>query len=113
MGALLLAALASSTPNPTPAILLPFCLAALPLGLPWHGRLPQHPPFPRCPGQAATLRSYIEAHHAKTNSSVAAAVLGSFDTALGDFVKVMPSDYKRVLAQMAAEEAAEPVAASN
>jgi len=63
--------------------------------------------------EAATLRSYIEAHHAKTNSSVAASLLDNFDDSLADFVKVMPTDYKRMLAQMAAEEAAEPVAASN
>ncbi|KAL1523087.1 hypothetical protein AB1Y20_018047 [Prymnesium parvum] len=63
--------------------------------------------------EAATLRSYIEAHHKKTNSAVAAKVLASFDTSLTDFVKVMPMDYKRVLAQLAAEEAAEPVAAAS
>jgi len=64
--------------------------------------------------EAAALRGYLEAHHAKTDSAVAAKLLGSFDASLADFVKVMPMDYKRVLAEMAAaQEAAEPVAASN
>jgi len=65
--------------------------------------------------EAAALRSYLEAHHTKTGSAVAAKLLGSFDASLSDFVKVMPTDYKRVLAQLAAEEAAraEHVAASN
>lgn len=63
--------------------------------------------------EAAALRSYLEAHAAKTNSAAATSILSSFEASLPDFVKVMPMDYKRVLAQMAAEEAAEPVAASN
>ena len=62
--------------------------------------------------ETATLRSYLEAHHAKTASPVAAKVLASFEESLADFVKVMPMDYKRVLAQMATEEAATPIAAS-
>jgi glutamate synthase (NADPH/NADH) large chain len=45
----------------------------------------------------AELRSMIEAHHRATDSSVAADVLDRFDEVLGEFIKVMPTDYKRVL----------------
>lgn len=50
---------------------------------------------------------------ASSKEFMSAQVLDSFDASLNDFVKVMPMDYKRVLAQLAAEEAAEPVAAAN
>ena len=65
--------------------------------------------------EVAQLRGILEAHHAKTGSAVAAGVLGSWDDSLGDFVKVMPHDYKRVLREMAEAEsaAAERVAAAN
>jgi len=52
------------------------------------------------------LRSYVEAHHAKTGSAVAAGVLDRWDASLPAFVKVMPNDYKRVLNEMAEEAAA-------
>jgi len=52
------------------------------------------------------LRSYVEAHHAKTGSAVAAGVLDRWDASLPAFVKVMPNDYKRVLKEMAEEAAA-------
>jgi glutamate synthase domain-containing protein 2/glutamate synthase domain-containing protein 1/glutamate synthase domain-containing protein 3 len=53
---------------------------------------------------AGELRALIEEHGARTGSPVAARVLASFDELLakGAFVKVMPHDYKRVLAERAA-----------
>ena len=41
---------------------------------------------------------------------MAQRVLDGFDELLGSFVKVFPADYKRVLAQLAAEEAANAAA---
>jgi glutamate synthase domain-containing protein 2/glutamate synthase domain-containing protein 1/glutamate synthase domain-containing protein 3 len=54
---------------------------------------------------AAELRGLIEEHAQRTDSPVAARVLAEWDALLerGAFVKVMPHDYKRVLAQRAAE----------
>ncbi len=48
-------------------------------------------------GDAAELRGLIERHHELTGSSVAKAVLENWNDCLGQFVKVMPTDYKRVL----------------
>jgi glutamate synthase (NADPH/NADH) large chain len=45
----------------------------------------------------AELRSLIERHHAYTGSTVAEGILGNWGRAVGQFVKVMPTDYKRVL----------------
>ena len=58
------------------------------------------------------LRGYVEAHLARTNSAVAAKLLGEWESALPAFVKVMPHDYKRVLAEMAAAADAEPLSAT-
>jgi glutamate synthase (NADPH/NADH) large chain len=52
------------------------------------------------------LRSLIERHYKYTNSRVARRVLDDWEKYLGQFVKVMPTDYKRVL--LASRE--EPVA---
>jgi glutamate synthase domain-containing protein 2/glutamate synthase domain-containing protein 1/glutamate synthase domain-containing protein 3 len=59
---------------------------------------------------ASELRELIEEHAARTGSPVAARVLGEFDELLarGAFVKVMPHDYKRVLAERAQEQLAVP-----
>ena len=46
---------------------------------------------------AAELRELIEKHRDFTGSTVADDVLDSWDDALPQFVKVMPTDYKRVL----------------
>jgi glutamate synthase (NADPH/NADH) large chain len=46
---------------------------------------------------AALLRDLVERHLAETGSAVAGRLLADWDTALGRFVKVMPTDYKRVL----------------
>ncbi|HWG08735.1 MAG TPA: glutamate synthase large subunit [Solirubrobacteraceae bacterium] len=50
---------------------------------------------------ASELRELIEEHARRTDSPVAARVLGEFEQLLaqGAFVKVMPHDYKRVLAE--------------
>ena len=44
------------------------------------------------------LRELIGRHQAETGSSVAAALLADWDAALPRFARVMPRDYKRVLA---------------
>jgi glutamate synthase domain-containing protein 2/glutamate synthase domain-containing protein 1/glutamate synthase domain-containing protein 3 len=57
---------------------------------------------------AIELRALIEEHRERTDSSVAARVLGEWNELLqrGAFVKVMPHDYKRVLRELAEQEAA-------
>ncbi len=57
------------------------------------------------PEDAAELRALISEHGERTDSPVAARVLAEFDELLakGAFVKVMPHDYKRVLAEQAVE----------
>jgi glutamate synthase (NADPH/NADH) large chain len=45
------------------------------------------------------LRSLIEMHQNSTGSTVAADVLDRWDETLPQFVKVMPTDYKRVLTE--------------
>jgi glutamate synthase domain-containing protein 2/glutamate synthase domain-containing protein 1/glutamate synthase domain-containing protein 3 len=59
---------------------------------------------------AAGLRELIEEHASRTGSPVAARVLADLDALLasGAFVKVMPHDYKRVLAERAQERLAVP-----
>jgi glutamate synthase (NADPH/NADH) large chain len=51
------------------------------------------------------LRDVISRHHAETGSAVAARLLASWESAVGRFAKVMPQDYKRVLAAASAAEA--------
>lgn len=46
---------------------------------------------------AKMLRAFIEKHQNETKSSVAQTILANFDTEISKFVKVMPTDYKRVL----------------
>jgi glutamate synthase domain-containing protein 2/glutamate synthase domain-containing protein 1/glutamate synthase domain-containing protein 3 len=55
------------------------------------------------PEDAIELRSLIEEHGQRTGSPVAERVLGEWERLLarGAFVKVMPRDYKRVLAELA------------
>jgi len=45
----------------------------------------------------AELQDLIEEHARRTGSTVATEVLDNWSTTLGQFVKVMPTDYKRVL----------------
>ena len=61
--------------------------------------------------EAAELRSYLEQHVERTGSGVAGNILSAYDAELPRFVKVMPTDYKRVLEQMEAEEDAAAAAA--
>jgi glutamate synthase domain-containing protein 3 len=56
--------------------------------------------------QIAELRELIELHHRLTGSTVAARVLDRFEEALAEFVQVMPTDYKRVLAEEEKKQAA-------
>jgi glutamate synthase (NADPH) large chain len=63
---------------------------------------------------AERLRILIERHHLHTGSRRAAQILETWDQACGQFVKVMPRDYRRALTDMANERAraaAAPVAA--
>ena len=52
---------------------------------------------------AAWLRRRVERHRHETASAVAACLLSDWDAAAANFVKVMPTDYKR--AMLAAEQA--------
>ncbi len=49
----------------------------------------------------------VAEHQRRTRSEKAASVLVDWETMRGRFVKVFPADYKRVLAELAAEEEAE------
>jgi glutamate synthase (NADPH/NADH) large chain len=49
------------------------------------------------------LKSLIELHQNETASSVAADILDRWDETLAQFVKVMPTDYKRVLQEKKAK----------
>jgi len=53
---------------------------------------------------AIELRDLVAEHAERTGSEVARRLLDDWATALGSFVKVFPADYKRVLAELAAEE---------
>ncbi|MBL4820587.1 MAG: glutamate synthase large subunit [Gammaproteobacteria bacterium] len=47
------------------------------------------------------LKTLIENHHTHTESPVAKRILDCWEDSLHQFVKVMPTDYKRVLAELA------------
>ncbi len=47
----------------------------------------------------AELRAIIEEHRASTGSAVAERILANWEQAVRQFVKVMPTDYKRVLSE--------------
>ena len=55
--------------------------------------------------EAAELRDYVASHAEKTGSTVAAGLLADWQTSLQGFVKVMPTDYKRVMQAMESEGA--------
>ncbi|MBL4885385.1 MAG: glutamate synthase large subunit [Planctomycetaceae bacterium] len=57
-----------------------------------------------CPEEAAELKSYIENHFQFTGSKIAETILADWENNLSNFVKVMPVDYKRALAELALEE---------
>ena len=50
------------------------------------------------------LRDMLVGHHDATDSAVAGRILADWPRQVGDFVKVMPRDYKRVLAAIADAE---------
>jgi len=52
------------------------------------------------------LRGLIEEHRQRTGSPVAARILSDWEALSRRFVKVFPTDYKRVLAELAAQESA-------
>ena len=58
----------------------------------------------------AELKTLISRHLEYTESTVAAQILANWDTALAQFVKVMPTDYKRVLNERAKRIAVQAVA---
>ena len=61
------------------------------------------------PKDVETLRSLVERHAAYTGSMPARSILDNWEESLPRFVKVMPKDYKRALAQLEAEQqAAQP-----
>lgn len=63
------------------------------------------------PEEQDQLKAYIEQHLSETNSDRAKMILDSWSTSLPNFVRVMPSDYDRVLKERAdAAAAAEDVA---
>ena len=61
------------------------------------------------------LRGMVEEHLLRTDSPVASRVLSDWEglIAKGAFVKVMPHDYKRVLRELAEQQALEALAAEN
>jgi glutamate synthase domain-containing protein 3 len=65
------------------------------------------------PDESEELRGWVEEHRERTGSRVASRLLEDWPTTLNRFVKVMPHDYKRALAeQLAAEGEAEVAAAA-
>jgi glutamate synthase (ferredoxin) len=55
--------------------------------------------------EAVALRTLIERHQAYTGSPKAAQLLATWETSLSKFIKVMPKDYKRMLACIEKAEA--------
>jgi glutamate synthase domain-containing protein 3 len=51
------------------------------------------------PREMAEVQAMIERHYEYTESTVAAEALIDFERTAGEFIKVMPSDYRRVLEQ--------------
>jgi glutamate synthase (NADPH/NADH) large chain/glutamate synthase (ferredoxin) len=60
---------------------------------------------------AIECRTLVEEHVQRTGSPVGLRVLEDWDAMRGRFVKVFPTDYKRVLAELSAQEATEEVPA--
>jgi len=56
------------------------------------------------------LQDLIEKHHKYTGSTVAEQLLRDWNTSVAQFIKVMPTDYKRALKELAAESAKEALA---
>ncbi len=53
---------------------------------------------------ATELKALIEKHKLYTDSKLATRLLKNWDTSLGNFVKVMPTEYKRALKRIETEE---------
>jgi glutamate synthase domain-containing protein 3 len=51
------------------------------------------------PDECALVRDYIEEHISSTGSTLGSKILASWSVNVGKFVKVMPHDYKRALAE--------------
>jgi glutamate synthase domain-containing protein 3 len=66
---------------------------------------------PLGPDDARTLRDLVERHRTLTGSAVAARLLADWDGALGRIRKVMPTDYKAVLARQHLDSDAAKLAA--
>jgi glutamate synthase domain-containing protein 2/glutamate synthase domain-containing protein 1/glutamate synthase domain-containing protein 3 len=64
-------------------------------------------------GDAIEVRDLVAEHLERTGSPVARRVLDAFEELLPRFVKVFPTDYKRVLAERAAAEQAASGASTN
>jgi glutamate synthase (NADPH/NADH) large chain len=62
-------------------------------------------------GDAERLKALIERHKNFTNSDVAAKILENWASYLPKFKKVMPTDYRKALAEMARAEEDQRVAA--
>ena len=60
---------------------------------------------------AERLRILVERHRLLTGSEKASALLDDWDTTLGNFVKVVPQDYRRALLELQAEREAAAAAA--
>ena len=52
------------------------------------------------------IRALVEEHRSRTASTLATHVLAEWQSLIGSWVKVMPTDYKRVLAEAASRPAA-------
>jgi glutamate synthase domain-containing protein 2/glutamate synthase domain-containing protein 1/glutamate synthase domain-containing protein 3 len=61
--------------------------------------------------EANELCALVEEHRDRTGSAVAARLVEHWDASLGRFVKVLPYDYERALAEQASREAAPAAAA--
>jgi len=51
--------------------------------------------------EIAYIKNMVIKHKAKTGSAVADTILGDWDNAVHKFVKVMPTDYKKILGYIA------------
>jgi len=67
---------------------------------------------PITPDEAEELRGWVEEHRERTGSAVAERLLAAWEASLDRFVKVMPHDYRRALAELATEGEAEVAAAA-
>jgi glutamate synthase (NADPH/NADH) large chain len=60
---------------------------------------------------AEILKAFIEKHKQETKSEVAGRILANFNNEISNFVKVFPTDYKRVLFERKKKAEAEKVMA--